>query len=129
MSADRDRLYRYRARITRHPASIYDGDTFRLNIDYGFRQWHLNVKCRLADVNCPSIKGDERPEGLAARDFVRDVLAPPAEIEIVCRSPEPVKYGRYLVDVYYRAPDATDWNHLANELLASGHAEPYTLSV
>jgi hypothetical protein len=161
MSADRDRLYRYRARITRHPASIYDGHLysamlhespcgrFRLDIDYGFRQWHLNVKCRLADVDprddpsgpCSSIKGDERPEGLSARDLlrftpsvaiahvVRDVLAPPVEIEIVCRSPEPVKYGRYLVDVYYHVPDATDWNHLADELLASGHAEPYTLSV
>ena len=65
------------------------------------------MKCRLADVNprddpsglCPSIKGDERPKGLAARDFVRDVLAPPVEIEIVCRAPEPVKYNRYLVDV------------------------------
>ena len=28
MSADPARLYRYRARIPRHPASIYDGDTF-----------------------------------------------------------------------------------------------------
>ena len=31
-----DRLYRYRAHLHRHPASIYDGDTFRLDIDYGF---------------------------------------------------------------------------------------------
>ena len=120
-----ERLYRYRARVHRYPASIYDGDTFRLDIDYGFRQWHMNAKCRLADVNCPSIKGAERPAGLAARDFVRDQLAPPVEIEIICRTPDPVKYGRYLVDVYYRAPDASGWNELAAELLAAGHAVPY----
>lgn len=120
-----DRLYRYRARIHRHPASIYDGDTLRLDIDYGFRQWHLNVKCRLADVNCPSIKGAERPAGLAARDFVRDVLAPPVEIEIVSRQSDPVKYGRYLVDIFYRIPGAPDWNDLAADLLTAGHAEPY----
>lgn len=46
-----ERPYRYRACVHHHPTSIYDGDTFRLDIDYGFRQWHMNVKCRLADVN------------------------------------------------------------------------------
>lgn len=120
-----ERLYRYRARVHRHPASIYDGDTLRLDIDYGFRQWHLNVKCRLADVNCPSIKGDERPDGLAARDFVREQLAPPVEIEIVGRSADPIKYGRYLVEVHYRPPGVPDWISLADKLLAVGHAVPY----
>jgi micrococcal nuclease len=123
-----ERLYRYRARVHRYPASIYDGDTFRLDIDYGFRQWHMNVKCRLADVNCPSIKGDERPAGLAARDFVREQLAPPVAIEIVCRTPDPVKYGRYLVDVYIRRPEATDWTDLGATLLDTGHAVPYPSS-
>lgn len=96
----------------------------------------MNVKCRLADVNpqddpsgpCPSIKGDERPAGLAARDFVREQLAPPVEIEIVCRTPDPVKYGRYLVDVYVRRPDAADWTDLGETLLATGHAVPYPSS-
>jgi hypothetical protein len=31
-----ERLYRYRARVHRYPASIYDGDALRLDIDYGF---------------------------------------------------------------------------------------------
>jgi endonuclease YncB( thermonuclease family) len=96
----------------------------------------MNVKCRLADVNpqddpsgpCPSIKGDERPAGLAARDFVREHLAPPVEIEIVCRTPDPVRYGRYLVDVYVRRPDADDWTDLGATLLATGHAVPYPSS-
>lgn len=93
----------------------------------------MNVKCRLADVNpqddpsgpCPSIKGDERPAGLAARDFVRKHLAPPVEIEIVCRTPDPVKYGRYLVDVYVRRPEVTDWTDLGETLLTTGYAVPY----
>ena len=56
---------------------------------------------------------------------MRDVLAPPADIEIVSRQSDPVNYGRYLVDVYYRIPSDPDWTSLADMLLAMGYAEPY----
>lgn len=122
-------LYEYAATVSDYPHGIYDGDTYRLDIDRGFRDWMLGAKVRLADVNCPSIKGDERPEGLAARDRVRDLLEPPAGIRIVPRAPDPQKYGRYLVDLAFRpyppagSPDA--WHDLGDVLLDEGHAVPY----
>ena len=64
----------------------------------------------------------------AAPRVVREQLAPPVEIEIVCRTPDPVRYGRYLMDVYIRRPDATDWTDLGATLLATGHAVPYPSS-
>jgi micrococcal nuclease len=76
-------LYEYAAVVSDWPHGIYDGDTYRLDIDRGFRDWMIAAKVQLADVNAPSIKGDERPEGLAARDRVRELLTP--EVEIVIR--------------------------------------------
>jgi micrococcal nuclease len=123
-------LYEYAASVSNYPAGIYDGDTYRLDVDYGFRQWKLAAKCRLADINCPSIKGTERPDGLAARDRVRELLAPPVELRIQPRAPDPVKYGRYLVDVAFRpyppAGNPAAWHDLGTVLVEEGHAVPYT---
>ena len=122
-------LYEYAAEVSNYPAGIYDGDTLRLDIDSGFRRWMLAAKCRLADVNCPSIKGSERPDGLAARDRVRELLSPPAEIRIRPQAADPVKYGRYLVDLAFRpyppAGDPAAWHDLGAVLIDEGHAVPY----
>jgi micrococcal nuclease len=122
-------LYEYAATVSDWPHGIYDGDTYRLDIDRGFRDWMIAAKVRLADVNCPSIKGAERPAGLAARDRVRELLEPETEIVIMPRAPDPQKYGRYLVDLAFRpyppAGNPETWQDLADTLLDEGHAEPY----
>jgi len=123
-------LYEYAAAVANWPHGIYDGDTYRLDIDRGFRDWMLAAKVRLADIDCPSIKGEERPLGLAARDRVRELLHPDAEIIIRPRAADPQKYGRYLVDVAFRpyppADNPTAWHDLGEVLLNEGHAEPYS---
>lgn len=122
-------LYEYAATVENWPHGVYDGDTYRLNIDRGFRDWMIAAKVRLADVNCPSIKGTERPGGLAARDRVRELLDPNADLVITPRAPDPQKYGRYLIDLAFRpyppagAPER--WHDLAEVLLDEGHAVPY----
>lgn len=131
MSFEPSGLYEYAAIVADWPHGIYDGDTYRLDIDRGFRDWMIAAKVRLADVNCPSIKGEERPEGLAARDRVRELLQPDAEIVITPRAPDPQKYGRYLIDLAFRpypdsgADDPEAWYDLADVLLEEGHAVPY----
>ena len=60
----------------------------------------MNVKCRLANVH--------PQDGLSSQSA-------------------PVKYGHYLVDIYYRMPGAPDGTSLADTLLAMGYAEPYPL--
>lgn len=122
-------LYEYSAVVSDWPHGIYDGDTYRLDIDRGFRDWMIAAKARLADVDTPSIKGSERPDGLAARDRVRELLAPDTEIVITPRAPDPQKYGRYLVDLAFRpyppAGNSEAWHDLADVLLDEDHAVPY----
>ena len=91
MSFQPSGLYEYAATVSDWPHGVYDGDTYRLDVDRGFRDWMIAAKVRLADVDCPSIKGDDRPAGLAARDRVRELLDPDADIVVTPagpRSPE-----------------------------------------
>ena len=122
-------IWLFRAGVHSWPTSIYDGDTYRLDIDQGFRMRMERAQVRLADVDCPSIKGDERPDGLAARDRVRELLEPPTDLVVHARAGDPQRYGRYLVDIYFSpyppAGDASEWHDLADVLLEEGHAEPY----
>jgi len=123
-------FWQFKAEVSDWPHGIYDGDTYRLNVDQGFRMRMEAAKVRLADVDCPSIKGDDRPAGLAARDRVRELLEPPAELAIMPRAGDPQKYGRYLVDVHFTpyppsGGDSDEWHDLAVVLVDEGHADPY----
>ena len=122
-------FWQFRSEVADWPHGIYDGDTFRLDVHQGFSQRMAAAKVRLADVDCPSIKGAERPQGLAARDRVRELLEPPTELAIMPRAGDPQKYGRYLVDVHFTpyppALNPDGWHDLAAVLLEEGHAVPY----
>lgn len=127
---DDPQFWQFKSEVSDFPHGIYDGDTYRLDIDQGFRMRMEAAKVRLADIDTPSIKGEERPEGLAARDRVRELLEPPTELAVMPRAGDPQKYGRYLVDVHFTpyplAGEASDeWHDLAAVLLAEGHAVPY----
>jgi micrococcal nuclease len=65
---DADSLYHYRAVI----AEVYDGDTVTADVDLGFSVWLRGERLRLARINAPEVRGDEKESGLAARDFLRD---------------------------------------------------------
>jgi micrococcal nuclease len=123
-------VWLFEAELPAWPTSIYDGDTYRLDIDQGFRMRMERAQVRLAGVDCPSIKGDEREDGLAARDRVRELLEPPTELVVRARAGDPQRYGRYLIDVHFTPYPAAggasdDWHDLAAVLLEEGHAEPY----
>jgi len=65
-----DNLYYYKARVVR----VYDGDTIHVDIDLGLSTWIKKEKLRLARINAPEIRGSQRPAGLAARDFLRNLI-------------------------------------------------------
>ena len=62
-------MYEYKARIT----SIYDGDTVTAEVDLGFNV-RVIEKIRLARINTPEIRGEERPQGLISRDRLRQLM-------------------------------------------------------
>jgi micrococcal nuclease len=107
--------YEYRARV----ASVYDGDTIRVNIDLGFDTWKLNETIRLYGIDTPEIRGAERPEGLIAKDYVVSKLPVGKEITILTLRDRKEKYGRYLAIVF------CDGVNLNEELVDKGLAREY----
>lgn len=114
--------YRYRAVV----ASVYDGDTFRADVDLGFSTWIKNVSFRMVGIDTPELRGvspEEKEAGYAARDRLRELM--PAGAEVLIASTKAGKYGRYLADVY-REVDGAEV-HVNQTLLDEGHAVPYLL--
>jgi micrococcal nuclease len=58
-------LYYYSAEVVR----VYDGDTIFLNIDLGMSTFVKSEKIRLAHINTPELRGEEREDGIKSRDF------------------------------------------------------------
>lgn len=108
-------LYYYRAKVV----SVYDGDSVTLDIDMGMGDWKHGKKCRLFGIDTPEIRGEERPEGLKVRDFVRMLLPVGAEVTILTHKDKSGKYGRLLITIF-----SVDQN-INQLLLDEGLAEPF----
>lgn len=100
--------------------SVYDGDSLRAHIDLGFNMWMMNEPIRLIGIDTPEIRGEERPQGLIARDYVRERLPEGSYIQIMTERDKSGKYGRYLGTIFYN-----NGINLNEELLREGLAEKY----
>ena len=114
-------MYGYRAIVV----SIYDGDTMRSDIDLGFGVWLRNQPIRWLEIDTPELRGDERVEGLGARDRVRDLILG-KEVILKTYKDEKGKYGRWLAEVYYEDEEVLEWDNSINQqLINEGYADPY----
>ena len=64
--------------------SVYDGDTISVTCDLGFGV-RFRLRGRLDGINTPELRGPERPDGLVARDWLRDELASADSVRIATR--------------------------------------------
>ena len=85
--------------------SVYDGDTMTLDIDVGFGVWLHKQKVRLWGIDTPEMRGEERPEGIIARDFVRGIVPAGKPLLIQTRRDKTGKYGRWLAEVFVEVGD------------------------
>lgn len=118
-------VYEYVANVI----SVYDGDTFRCDIDLGFGVELKNQCIRLLGLDTPEVRGVEREAGLEVRDFVRDKILDKTVL-LRTHKDDKGKYGRWLAEVFYRhrgvvtASDSTNaMTNLNAELLELGMAE------
>ena len=109
-------LYHYNAKVT----DVYDGDTITVDIDLGLGTWVHNEKLRLARINAPELRGDERPEGLKARDFLRAKIDG-KDIVIQTFKDKKGKYGRYIADVWFKEGD--QMSNASDQLVQNGFAQ------
>jgi len=101
--------------------SVYDGDTFRVDIDSLPPIVGKNIPIRLNGVDTPEIRGKcqyEKDLALKARDFVRNKLANATEIKLT--KIQRGKYFRVVADVM------VDGVSLEKELLENKLAYKYT---
>lgn len=106
-------IYAYRA----HVVSVYDGDTVTAVVDLGF---HVSqeMTLRLCGIDTPEVRGEERPQGIVARDRLRELILD-KDVVIRTKKDKREKYGRYLATVYVNGVDV-------NALLVDeGLAEQY----
>ena len=106
-------MYEYKATIT----AVYDGDTVTADIDLGFEVWLHGQKLRLLNINTREVRGKTRPEGLIARDALRNRILGK---EVIVKSDRRGKYGRWLVEIIIDEENINSW------LLSEGYAVPYT---
>jgi len=110
----------YGSVIVSEVTSIYDADTFRVNI----KDWPdvigLRVPVRVLGVDAPEIKGKcqaEKDKAREAKQFTVESLRSAKVIEL--RNIKRGKYFRLLADVF------VDGNSLARALIKAGHGRAY----
>lgn len=95
-------LYTYKALITK----VYDGDTVTAEVELGFNVT-FKIKIRLALINTPEIRGEEREAGLISRDALRERILN-KNVYIKTEKDKTGKYGRYLATIYLSEPFITE---------------------
>ena len=88
--------YVYRAVVVR----VVDGDTVDADIDLGFSTY-TRQRLRLAGINAPEVRGGERVEGEAAKQWLIDRLRNVDWVVTVeTQKDRQGKYGRYLATLH-----------------------------
>ena len=101
-------------------ASVYDGDTFKVNIDDWPSIIGENTSIRIKGVDTPELRAQCRAEktlAQQAKQFTLSSLEQAKTIEL--RNIERGKYFRLLADVY------VDGENLADLLISNGHGYIY----
>ena len=104
-------MYDYKAKVIK----VVDGDTIDCDVDLGFYMT-ARIRFRLARVNTPEVRGEERAEGLQAKQWLIDELNK-ANNEIRVKTAKTGKYGRWIGEIIVGDMNMND------ELVKSGHAE------
>ena len=112
-------MYKYNAKVTR----VVDGDTVDALVDLGFDTWK-KVRIRMMGLNAPESRTkdlEEKKKGLAAKEYVKDLLENSDEGKFLLKSHGVGKYGRVLGELFVKGHDIS-----VNELLKeNGHAYEY----
>lgn len=109
-------MYEYKAVVER----VVDGDTLDLAIDCGFNIT-IRETVRLLGINAFETRGEEKPRGLLAKEFMQ-VLVEGKEVIIETRKDD--SFGRWLARVWLS--NGQYMIDVCQLMIDEGHAIPYT---
>jgi micrococcal nuclease len=99
-------MYEYAAKLNR----VVDGDTVDLDVDLGFTVW-VRIRVRLARIDAPEKRGEEREEGKASTEALTAFLETSMGLVLVSRKSG--KYGRWIGEISALLPggvvNVSDW--------------------
>ena len=102
--------------------SVFDGDTFRADIDTWPKLFGYHIPVRVRGINCPernAIDPQEKEDSEKAKRYTLTALTNAKRITLL--NVERGKYFRLIADVM------VDGRNLASELLAENLAVPYRM--
>ena len=110
----------YGSVIVSEVTSIYDADTFRVNIKGYPPIAGERVSIRILGIDAPELRGECQSEKIAARKAKKYTVNALREAKLIeLRGMQRGKYFRILANVY------VDGRDLAQELIKAGHARAY----
>jgi len=112
--------YTYNARVV----YIVDADTVDVDVDLGLGVWMHKQRLRLFGIDAWETRGVERPEGLLAKNRVKELLPLESLVVLETIKDKTGKYGRWLAIVHFQDEDTGVWVSLNDLLLDEGHATP-----
>ena len=103
-------MYRYKTKVLRW----VDGDTLLCLIDLGFYT-HKEERLRLARLNAPELRGEEKEEGKRVQQLLTERYPVGKELQIESHGRD--NYGRFIAEIYDGEESVNQW------LIDNGHAE------
>jgi len=110
-----ENLYHYWAYVIR----VYDGDTIHVDIDLGLKNCKKDEKIRLARINAPELRGDERNAGIKSRDFLENLILEKFVL-LQTKKDRKGKWGRYIGEIWLKMDD--QWVNVNDLLVEKGFA-------
>jgi micrococcal nuclease len=107
-------------RISKDTINVYDGDTFKCDIDLGFSIILKKQAIRLSGINCPELRTKDKREkalGYEAKEKLIEILD--EAYEITLQSLGKGKFGRVISIIY------ADGYNVNDMMVESGLARAY----
>jgi len=103
-------MHKYKAKVVRW----VDGDTLLCLIDLGFYT-HKEERLRLARIDTPELRGEEKEEGKKVKAIVIERY--PVGTELYVESKRRDRYGRFIAELFHGEENISQW------LIDNGHAK------
>lgn len=119
----RDRLYYYNIELIR----VIDGDTIVAHLDRGHNRWEKEVHIRLSSINAPEMKGESKPQGEEAKQYLISLIGTDRPLYI--RTIKSDNFCRFIGHLYIEDVEHDEDIDANAVMVETGHAVPFMVEI